>query len=518
MAAGNKRARSPSGPASDDAKKHKKQKPSSPLPDTKKNVGLPNSSLDTTATDDSESPALRPRKLKRNPTGHGQRLPYLKKVHEFMQSLNAGLKGSSDSQLSSLALEPSALVKMAVDEEARIAEESPKVYPNVIKQRMKELWTMTVQDWAKSLGPAHASAPAAEELKREHLLELLKESVASLHGLEEHGYMTSPPSDKEMDDVNKLLAVTGGYETCARCTSRFCVYSERNEDGALTSGGACRYHWGRFSVGQDEAKTKTFGCCGGIVGQAKGCETADSHVFKMEDAARLALSLQFMETPDAEGSPKSEALAMDCEMVYTTLGMELIRVTALDWPSGKTQLDVLVRPMGSVLCLNTRFSGVTADMLAQATPYGQDSDDAGVRLVESPTAARELLYGLVGPDTVLIGHGIENDLKAMRMVHPTIVDTVLLDPHFKGLPYRKRLVQLAMDHLNRAVQTGGAAGHDSQEDALVTGDVVKFLLQKRWQKMVAQGWTVDDEGHMVHADEKPAETTKTEKPEQTEQS
>jgi hypothetical protein len=41
----------------------------------------------------------------------------------------------------------------------------------------------------------------------------------------------------------------------------------------------------------------------------------------------------------------------------------------------------------------------------------------------SPEVARELLFSLISPDTLLIGHGIENDLNAVRIAHPTIIDT-----------------------------------------------------------------------------------------------
>ena len=50
--------------------------------------------------------------------------------------------------------------------------------------------------------------------------------------------------------------------------------------------------------------------------------------------------------------------ALDCEMVYTTAGMSLARLTILD-AEGEVVLDEFVKPYGMVLDLITRWSGVT---------------------------------------------------------------------------------------------------------------------------------------------------------------
>ena len=44
---------------------------------------------------------------------------------------------------------------------------------------------------------------------------------------------------------------------------------------------------------------------------------------------------------------------------------------------------------------------------------------------------QELVKRYVGPETLLVGHTLENDLKALRMVHPCCVDTALLFPNPK---------------------------------------------------------------------------------------
>ncbi|EQL02418.1 Ribonuclease H-like protein [Ophiocordyceps sinensis CO18] len=141
-------------------------------------------------------------------------------------------------------------------------------------------------------------------------------------------------------------------------------------------------------------------------------------------------------------------------------------------------LDVLVQPKGEVLDLNSRYSGVWPDDLALAElwtgqeipPLTDDGDGAQKKLkkVQSPAAARDLLFSLISPDTPLIGHGLENDLNACRIVHPTLIDTVLLYPHRAGLPYRRGLKGLVEEQLGYKIQqdTGPETlGHDSAEDA-----------------------------------------------------
>ena len=224
-------------------------------------------------------------------------------------------------------------------------------------------------------------------------------------------------------------------------------------------------------------------------------------MYKVSEAKRLELVMPFMVTP-VEGAERPEkAVCFDCEMGYTTLGLELIRLTATAWPDGREVLDVLVRPLGEVLDLNSRFSGVWPKHFAEAVPYSKDvarveGDGEGVAkgerlmMVESPFKARELLFELLTTTTPLIGHAIENDLNATRIIHPSIIDTVLLFPHARGLPMRHGLKMLVQRYLNRDIQMGGDLGHDSKEDARAAGDLVRLKVGEIWKVMKRDGWTV----------------------------
>lgn len=43
--------------------------------------------------------------------------------------------------------------------------------------------------------------------------------------------------------------------------------------------------------------------------------------------------------------------------------------------------------------------------------------------------AQQMLFDFVNKETILVGHSLESDLKAMRIVHMNVVDTALVYPH-----------------------------------------------------------------------------------------
>lgn len=272
------------------------------------------------------------------------------------------------------------------------------------------------------------------------------------------------------------------------------------------------HHWGRAYFPDKDPndpkakRAKRYRCCNEEVGDSSGCSTSPTHVFKITEVKRLASVLQFEETPysamlDAKSKVQGP-ICIDGEMGYTVYGLELIRLTATAWPSGEQLLDILVRPVGEILDLNSRFSGVWPEEFATAVPYNVDNPSSGsLSIVESPAAARSLLYQFLTPSTPIIGHGIENDLNAVRLVHPTIIDTIFLYPHRAGLPFRNGLKNLMWQYLGKKIQVVDkvdedgkplAGGHDSKEDARAAGDLVRYKTKKNWDIMRGEGWKIED--------------------------
>jgi DNA polymerase III epsilon subunit-like protein len=474
--------------------------------------------------------SLTPRLLTPNPAPHPIRLAILKKIHEQITRLNdEALRDQATKD--EPVLSETEVITMALDEEEKMGRENPQIYKNVVGHRIQRLKKMKLEEWKSSvleefqrryMPPKPHATPKEKTvetgLTARQEVAVLAQIITPVKGLEAHGYVTTPPTAEEIKATEDGVKAAAGFERCDRCGTRFQVFPGRNSDetsktyGRLTSTeNGCTYHWSKpfrppkssAGVGEQESY---YLCCRGAIG-SKGCTQASDHVFKASEVKRMASILQFESTswPAEDTDRPRGPVTFDCEMGYTTFGMELIRLTAVSWPQNQQLLDVLVRPLGEVIDYNTRFSGVSQEHFSKALPYGAEkakqNDSASedgeleqqpLRVIESPMAARKLLFDLLTPETPLIGHAIDNDLNTCRVIHPTIVDTVLLFPHPRGLPIRYGLKMLAGKYLERSIQTGGALGHDSKEDAIATGELVRFKVGEKWKHMKLQGWTFQD--------------------------
>ncbi|KAL9101061.1 MAG: hypothetical protein Q9163_003635 [Psora crenata] len=463
---------------------------------------------------------LNPRMLPNPPASHAVRMQLIKMLHDHMSRLNDEIKQSQDSSKDALELSREELITTALCEEEAAAKDNPTVYANVIKLRIVRLKRMKIAEWKgerlKQIAQqAQLDAPVKLNVIDTRLesfqdIAFLSKLVAKQTDLRKHGYVTKAPSPDEVTQARQGVEAAQGWEQCDRCKTRFQVFpGRREEDGALTSGGHCAYHPAkpRRPVPRNQAdkaaKEPLYACCNENVGTSSGCTQAPSHVFKVSDPKRLALIMSFEQTPSKSAtSGLEDAVCFDCEMGYTTLGLELIRLTATLWTSGDKLVDVLVKPLGEILDLNSRFSGVWPEDFANASPFEKEPTvhstvpsveqevSNELQIVRSPAVARALLFSYLTPETPLIGHALDNDLNASRIIHPSIIDTVLLYPHPRGLPLRLGLKALMKQHLNRDIQMAGTAGHDSKEDARAAGDLVRLKVAELWRKMDDNGWTV----------------------------
>eukprot|EP00842_Homolaphlyctis_polyrhiza_P006107 jgi/Hompol1/6498/HPOL_002275-RA len=229
---------------------------------------------------------------------------------------------------------------------------------------------------------------------------------------------------------------------------------------------ACSYHAYRARIATVNGKReKLFPCCQRTLGE-DGCLTGP-HVFKIESNYLLHKQKPFVELPDSfQGS--LDLVALDCEMSYTVSGLELTRVTVADW-SGKSLFDELVKPSAPVIDLNTRWSGITS------------LSDAKLDL----DSVREALGKFVSKSTIIVGHGLENDMRALRITHRQIIDMVDVFPHPSKLPFRYSLQMLAFKVLGKTIQHDTGAGHDSLEDAVTCIELLK--------RRIANGGPITDQ-------------------------
>lgn len=154
--------------------------------------------------------------------------------------------------------------------------------------------------------------------------------------------------------------------------------------------------------------------------------------------------------------------ALDCEMCYTKQGLELTRVTVIN-SELKVVYDTFVKPGSRVVDYNTRFSGVTADDLENTTISLRD--------------VQAVLLSMFSADSILIGHSLESDLFALKLIHSMVVDTAIVFPHRLGLPYKRALRNLMADYLKRIIQDN-VGGHDSSEDARACMELMIWKIKE----------------------------------------
>ncbi|KIJ70048.1 hypothetical protein HYDPIDRAFT_121398 [Hydnomerulius pinastri MD-312] len=286
---------------------------------------------------------------------------------------------------------------------------------------------------------------------------VLKQLVTTTETMQNWGYIVEIP---EGAGGSKPHAI-GQVMKCERCGTSYAVRSNPTQD-------ECTYHWGRpFSKTINGEKLRVYSCCSKSTnedGCSRGC-----HVFYESDPKDLHARHGFSPTRppsslDGDTAPDTalDVVALDCEMIYTTGGMRVARVSVVDG-SGTEIFDEQVRMDDDVdvIDYNTRFSGI-----AQET-----HQPASLTL----SSIRHSLDAFINSDTIIIGHGLENDLKTLRMVHHQCIDTAILFPHRAGPPYRQSLRNLVKEHLGISIQTGGGlTGHSSVEDSVATLDLVRW--------------------------------------------
>jgi DNA polymerase III epsilon subunit-like protein len=186
----------------------------------------------------------------------------------------------------------------------------------------------------------------------------------------------------------------------------------------------------------------------------------DSEMTPAVDSERSNTSTS---TVGEDGNDRSLILAMDCEMVTTTSGSEVARISIVD-RVGKVVYDQLVLPSNKVVDYNTKYSGITEDQLRSVTLTFDE--------------AQQQVRALVTQDAYLVGHSLESDLQVLKLVHRNIVDTSILFPHPKGWPFKQGLASLVAEFLGKKIQTGDD-GHDSVQDAWTAMELVILRLRSR---------------------------------------
>lgn len=108
-------------------------------------------------------------------------------------------------------------------------------------------------------------------------------------------------------------------------------------------------------------------------------------------------------------TPFSPMFAVDCEMCLTEIyENELTRISVVN-EQHELVYDTLVKPINKIVNHLTKFSGITPKMMKTATKTLKD--------------VQKELKDILPADAILVGHSLNNDLHALKMMHPYVIDT-----------------------------------------------------------------------------------------------
>ncbi|KAK3554507.1 hypothetical protein QTP70_024415 [Hemibagrus guttatus] len=294
------------------------------------------------------------------------------------------------------------------------------------------------------------------------LYDQLKEHILTKALLRESNYPHKHPdkpgfaiqygaTKKGSTDVSRRL--------CCRCGTSFSV----SQTGKHIRKEECNYHYGKVLENRVPGGVETrYSCCENAVG-SPGCQVFKLHVHD-------AVSLQgFVSSLPQTHQDCPGIYAIDTDMCYTTQGLELARVTVVN-SNLQVIYDTFVKPTNEVIDYNTRFSGVSEDDVKNSSSSLQD--------------VQTVLLSFISERTILVGHSLENDLCALKLIHNKVVDTSVVFPHRLGPPHKRDLRSLTAEYLRKIIQES-VDGHDTQEDATAC---IELMLWKVKEDAKGKKW------------------------------
>ncbi|WEL38979.1 RNA exonuclease [Encephalitozoon hellem] len=166
-------------------------------------------------------------------------------------------------------------------------------------------------------------------------------------------------------------------------------------------------------------------------------------------------------------APRSyDIIALDIEKVRTKTGKMPGRITMVDC-SGKTIYDKIIKPREPVVDYLTKYSGLIKEVV-----------DKGVDI----ELVKDEIFNFIGTNTVIVGHGVENDLDSLKLYHERIIDTAHL--FLSPLGRKISLAQLSRTYLSKDIHV---ETHDSRIDAVTCLELLSVKIQYMLRMMDPQG-------------------------------
>ncbi|KAL0267965.1 UNVERIFIED_CONTAM: hypothetical protein PYX00_010080 [Menopon gallinae] len=254
---------------------------------------------------------------------------------------------------------------------------------------------------------------------------------------------------KYNEKFQHIKKMTGNRRYCIRCSKLYEVNPttwKQTIEGPET----CSYHPGRKKSGGRNSE-RVYNCCNSS--STEGCATHVRHVTDCNDYENYPNCVRTLSKNDGD---YPGIYALDCEMVYTRLGSELARVTVVNLKK-EIVYDTLVKPKYPIECYNTLYSGIEEKML--------DGVETTLKDVQA------VLLSMFSNKTILIGHSLDSDLRALHLIHDTVVDTSVVYKHEKYFPYKYSLKDLCAKKISKIIQDN-VGGHDSAEDAIAALEIM----------------------------------------------
>ncbi|KAM3961120.1 LOW QUALITY PROTEIN: uncharacterized protein ACR2FA_004670 [Aphomia sociella] len=296
----------------------------------------------------------------------------------------------------------------------------------------------------------------AYEFSGAKLYNNIKKWILTEDQLKENGFPRPHASGEKGRAIiigqNKNKPPNGYIRTCCRCKKDYTV----NKKGFASVKEECIYHPNNKYRVRGEAR---YQCCSQD-GTSDGCCIAPSHVYEYVDFENLKGYVRTM--PPEKSMDDYGVYSLDCEMCYTTHGLDLTRVTVIN-SACKVVYETLIRPLHPIVDYNTRYSGITEEQMSAVK----------TTLLE----VQATLLAMFNSKTILIGHSLESDFKALKLIHDSVIDTSVLFPHKMGPPYKRALRNLSSEYLKKIIQNS-VDGHDSAEDATVCMELLHFKLKE----------------------------------------
>ncbi|KAM0123539.1 hypothetical protein ACHAP3_011058 [Botrytis cinerea] len=279
--------------------------------------------------------------------------------------------------------------------------------------------------------------------------------------LKENGYILDPFNP--LDYVNS--------RKCTRCNSQ--------ETNAI--GRECNFHPRKRNKWIEK---KPYKCCGT---KGKGCRTSPTHDFQL--SLRAIKHKDFRKTPAASGEPKFRAVTVDCEMAGTSGGTgEVVMLCVIDYITGAVLLHRFVCPREKITQMRSSIHGISKSTLDNANLQGQ--------ALSGWEGARSELWKYIDDHTILVGHALQHDLDALRIIHPRIVDSGILSRNAVGIRrIQWGLQTLCSELLNIKIRNKKGGIHDCFEDVLATRDVVLSCTR---DKRAFQTWAERKRSEELH--------------------